>query len=169
MSQNTGDIFLLETLKSLKGLKSTAEKAIMQISEEEMFYKPDEESNSVAVLIRHIAGNMISRFTDFLTTDGEKPWRNRDSEFTDEKSTSEILMKRWNEGWQCTFDSLEKLSSADLEKEVLINNEKHTVIRALTRHLVHYAYHTGQIVYLCKQIRSTGFKTLSIPKKKSAS
>ena len=167
MSDSIGDTYLLETLKSLKGLKSNAEKAMEQITEEEMYYSRNEDSNSVAILIKHISGNMISRFTNFLTTDGEKPDRNRDGEFTREVLSRTELMRRWEAGWKCLFDTLSTLSSDDLLKEVIINKEKHSVLRALTRALVHYANHTGQIVYICKEIRSADFKTLSIPLKKN--
>jgi hypothetical protein len=164
---NTGENYLLETIKSLHGLKSTSEKAIDQISPDEMHFQPDSESNSVALLIKHMSGNMLSRFTDFLTTDGEKEWRNRDSEFEDENFTKEELIGLWNKGWDCLFGALTKLKADDLEKVVFIRGEEHTVLRAINRQLVHYAYHAGQIVYLCKQIRSKDFKSLSIPRGES--
>jgi hypothetical protein len=167
MADATGDIYLLELLKSLKGLKSNAEKAIDQISEDEMYFSRNAESNSVAILIKHISGNMKSRFTDFLTTDGEKPDRNRDGEFTRERPSRDELMNRWHEGWKILFDTLSIIKSDDLAKEVLIGNEKHSVLRALQRALVHYASHAGQIVYICKEIRGEEFRTLSIPLKKS--
>jgi hypothetical protein len=162
-----GELYLLEVLKSLKGIKSNAEKAMEQITEDEMYFSRNEDSNSVAVLIKHISGNMKSRFTDFLTSDGEKPDRNRDAEFTRDKINRDELRRRWEEGWKILFDSLAQLTPEDLEKEILISNEKHTILRALLRALVHYANHTGQIVYICKEIRSADFKTLSIPLKKS--
>ena len=139
---------------------------MIQISEDEMFVSKNEDSNTVAILIKHISGNMKSRFTDFLTTDGEKSWRNRDGEFTSEKWSREKLMGKWEDGWQCLLDVVEALSPSDLKKQVLISGEINSVIRALQRQLVHYAYHTGQIVYICKEIRSIDFQTLSIPKKK---
>jgi len=164
---DAGEIFLLETIKSLKGLKSNSEKAIEQISEKEMHYIPDDESNSVAIIMKHMAGNMLSRFTDFLTTDGEKEWRKRDEEFIEDNLSKEKLFEIWNRGWNCVLDCLSNLKSNDLTKTVYIREEAHTVIRALTRQLTHYAYHTGQIVYICKSIKKSGFKSLSIPRNKS--
>jgi uncharacterized damage-inducible protein DinB len=162
----TGQAYLVETIKSLRGLKSTAEKAIAQISDEEMHYYPDAESNNVAILMKHMAGNMLSRFTDFLSTDGEKEWRNRDGEFIDEGRNREELFELWNRGWNLLIKTLTDLKDEDLHKTVIIRGEDYTVMRALQRQLVHYAYHTGQIVYLCKHIRSTAFQSLSIPRKK---
>ena len=160
------DQYLLETVKSFRGLKSNAEKAMAQINEKELHFCPDPESNSVAILIKHLSGNMVSRFTDFLTTDGEKSWRERDNEFVDELLNQEGLMNIWNKGWKVVFDTLSGLTSIDLSKVVYIRGEEYTVLRALQRQLVHYAYHTGQIVYICKLIRSIDFTTLSIAKKK---
>jgi hypothetical protein len=162
-----GSVYLLETTKSMHGLKSNAEKAIEQISEQEMHFCPDPESNSVAVIMKHMAGNMRSRFTDFLTSDGEKPDRNRDGEFVDELRSRREIFEHWNMGWKCLFDALDELTPDDLLRIVFIRGEEHTVIRALHRQLTHYAYHAGQIVYLCKLIRSGDFKSLSIPKNKS--
>lgn len=160
------ELYLLETLKSLKGLKSSAEKAISQISNEELHFSPDKESNSVAIIMKHLAGNMVSRFTNFLTTDGEKEWRKRDQEFIDENKTHEELFDLWNNGWECLFEALSKLQPEELSKLIYIRGEEHTVLRALNRQLVHYAYHTGQIIYICKQIRKSDFQSLSIPRSK---
>lgn len=160
------ETYLLEIIKSLRGLKSNAEKAIEQINEEEMHFSPDKESNSVALIMKHMSGNMLSRFTDFLTTDGEKEWRNRDMEFVDEGKTRSEIFEHWNNGWTLLLHTVSGLKPEDLLKPVFIRGEEHTVLRALQRQLVHYAYHTGQIVYLCKHIRSTDFKSLSIPRKK---
>jgi hypothetical protein len=160
------ETYLLETIKSLRGLKSNCEKAIAQINDEELHFQSDPESNSVAIIMKHLAGNMLSRFTDLLTSDGEKEWRKRDQEFIDENLAREKLTDLWNRGWNCLFDALEKLSPGDLLKIILIRSEEHTVIRALNRQLVHYAYHAGQIVYICKQIRKSEFKSLSIPRSK---
>ena len=161
------DTYLLETIKSLKGLKSTAEKAIEQVDDKGLFYQKDEESNSIAVIMKHMSGNMMSRFTDFLTTDGEKANRNRDYEFVNDKVDRDELMKHWQSGWDCLFVALSELNEGDLLKSVFIRNEEHSVIRALNRQLVHYSYHTGQIVYICKEILSDKFKTLSIPRNKN--
>ncbi len=160
------ELYLLETLKNLKGLKSIAEKAISQINNEELHFSPDKESNSVAIIMKHLAGNMLSRFTNFLTTDGEKEWRKRDQEFIDDNQTQEELFETWNIGWGCLFETISKLQPEELSKLIYIRGEEHTVLRALNRQLVHYAYHTGQIIYICKQIRETDFQSLSIPRRK---
>jgi len=165
---SASQLYLEESIKSFHGLKSNAEKAIIQLADSEMHFQPDPESNSVVIIMKHMAGNMISRFTGFLTTDGEKPDRNRDGEFVDDFNSRDALMDFWNKGWACVFDALSGLKEDDLLKTVYIRSEPHTVIRAIQRQLVHYAYHCGQIVFLAKQIRSAGFKTLSIPKGKSA-
>ncbi len=158
------NLYLVETIKSLKGLKSLSEKAIAQITDEELHIRFDSESNSVVIIMQHMYGNMLSRFTDFLTTDGEKEWRKRDNEFIDEKLTREELITNWNSGWDCLFNAINNLKPEDLLKIVHIRGEENTVIRALNRQLVHYAYHTGQIIYICKQIRKTDFQSLSIPR-----
>jgi hypothetical protein len=159
------ELYLIETMKSLKGLKSTCEKAIIQINDNELHFQSDPDSNSVAIIMKHISGNMISRFTDFLTTDGEKEWRNRDDEFINENLSRKELLNFWEKAWNILFDTLSTLKSDDLSKIVYIRKEEHTVLRALQRQLVHYAYHTGQIVYICKQIKKQEFNSLSIPKK----
>lgn len=167
MSNSVSDLYLLETIKSFKGLKSNVEKAIAQISDAQMHEHPDDESNNVATIIKHMAGNMLSRFTDFLTTDGEKKDRNRDGEFKDEFQSREEISQYWERGWSCLFKTLESLTGDDLLKTVSIRNEEHTVLRALHRQLTHYAYHSGQIVFLCKHLRQHEFKSLSIPKGES--
>lgn len=159
--------YLLESIKSFKGLKSNAEKAMAQLSDFDFHYHPDFESNSVAIIIKHLSGNMISRFTDFLTTDGEKLSRERDNEFIDTFKDKAEIMNCWENGWKCLFETLNKLNEIDLEKEVKIRNEVHTVVRAIHRQLTHYAYHCGQIVYLCKHIKSNQFTSLSIPRGES--
>ena len=160
-------VFLEESIKSFHGLKSNAEKALVQLADSDLHYQPDPESNSIVIIMKHLAGNMLSRFTDFLTTDGEKPGRNRDNEFIDDFTSLEQLMNYWNEGWTCLFKALDELKEDDLLKTVYIRNEPHTVIRAMQRQLSHYAYHCGQIVFLAKQIKSKDFKTLSIARGKS--
>lgn len=168
MSSNFSEIYLLESLKSFKGLKSNAEKAMNQISDSQMHEHPDEESNNVAIIAKHMAGNMLSRFTDFLTSDGEKPNRNRDGEFIDNFKSRQEIIDYWEKGWACLFDTLSSLKSEDLEKTVYIRNEEHTVLRAIHRQLTHYAYHCGQIVFLCKHLRQKEFKSLSIPRGESS-
>lgn len=140
-----------------------------QLKDDEFFVTLDEEGNSVAVIMKHMAGNMSSRWTDFLTTDGEKPNRNRDMEFVIESSTTgDDLRAYWEKGWQCVFDALEPLRAEDLRTKITIRAEEHTVIQAINRQLMHYANHIGQIVFLAKHFRSGEWKTLSIPRNRSA-
>jgi hypothetical protein len=162
----TGELFISESLKNLKSLRKSCELAISQLTDEEIHKIVDNESNSIAVLIQHIAGNMISRWTDFLTTDGEKPNRNRDAEFVDNKRTRKELTELWEKGWKCMFDSLETVKEDDLQKIIKIRGEEHTLLKGIIRASSHYAFHTGQIVYLAKMIKSAEWKTLSVPKKK---
>ncbi|MGI8892954.1 MAG: DUF1572 family protein, partial [Bacteroidia bacterium] len=164
---NITELYLLETLKSFKGLKSTAESAISQLSDDEIHFIPSSEANSVAIIIKHLAGNMISRWTDFLSSDGEKPDRNRDNEFIDDIKNKDEFIKYWNKAWNILFATINSLKEEDILKEVFIRGELHTVLRAMNRQLVHYAYHTGQIVYLAKMIKNIEWKTLSIPRGKS--
>lgn len=160
----------LESAKwELERLKSLAEKAFAQISAESHFHTAlDKESNSLAVLIRHLSGNMISRWTDFLTTDGEKPSRDRDREFEPgEKMSRDELMDVWNRGWACLFQAVSSLSPEDLRSRVMIRGEEHSVVGALQRQLTHYAYHVGQIVFLAKHLESERWGSLSIPRGQS--
>ncbi|MGQ0828639.1 MAG: DUF1572 family protein [Bacteroidota bacterium] len=161
---------LLEnTIGVFKNYRTLAEKAMAQlITDKDFHYVPDAESNSIAVIIKHMSGNMISRWTDFLTTDGEKPTRNRDSEFIEGTETREQLMQIWEKGWKVFFDTLHSLTEKDLMKIVTIRGEGLTVLQALNRQTAHYSYHVGQIVFLAKHIRNTEFKSLSIPKNKSS-
>ncbi len=165
---NLAQEYLTESLKSFHGLKSNAEKALAQLSDSELHFQPDPESNSIVIIMKHLSGNMLSRFTDFLTSDGEKPNRNRDGEFIDDFTSREQLMDFWNKGWNCLFEAIDELKEEDLLKTVYIRNEPHTVVRAIHRQLTHYAYHCGQIVFLAKQIKSVNFKTLSIARGKSS-
>ena len=158
-----------DALSAMRGAKDLAEKAIAQLKDEEFFVTLDEEANSVAVVMKHMAGNMISRWTDFLTSDGEKPDRNRDMEFViDAQTTKDDVLAYWERGWKCVFDALEPLRPEDFEKTVLIRGEKHTIVQAINRQLMHYAYHIGQIVFLAKHFRSAEWKSLTIPRNKSA-
>lgn len=147
--------------------RKLAEKAMEQISDEEFFRTLDAEANSVAVLVKHMAGNMRSRWTDFLTSDGEKPDRNRDSEFIAESASRAEYMKSWNDGWQRVFSALEPLNDSDLPHKITIRGEPHSVMQAINRQIAHYGYHVGQIVFLCKHFRSAEWKTLSVPRGKS--
>lgn len=162
-----GARYLGSVITEFRKQKALSDKAIAQLGDEELWYKPDPESNSIAIIVRHLAGNMVSRWTDFLTTDGEKPDRDRDSEFEDTVHDRAALMARWEEGWKVLMDTLSSLHEEDLLLTVLIRGEELTVIQAVNRQLSHYGYHTGQIVYLAKRIRSSKWNTLSIPKGKS--
>ncbi len=147
--------------------RDLADRAIAQMGEEHLFEAPTPESNSVAVIAKHLAGNMISRWTDFLTTDGEKPWRNRDSEFEDDFSSRAELLERWDEGWTCLFDAIAKLTPEDLERTVAIRGEPHTVVDAINRQMTHTAYHVGQIVFVARMLVGESWQSLSVPKGKS--
>jgi Protein of unknown function (DUF1572) len=160
--------YLDEAHRQMRGHKRLAEAAMAQLKDEELFSVLDPESNSVAVIVKHMAGNMRSRFTDFLTTDGEKPDRFRDQEFELSPATTRTdLTKWWEEGWARVFAAIESLQPGDILRMVTIRGEPHTVLQAVNRQIAHYAYHTGQIVFLGKHIRSSGWKTLSIPRGKS--
>ncbi|MAT55231.1 MAG: hypothetical protein CMN32_12180 [Saprospirales bacterium] len=153
--------------KLFRNYKSLSERAMAQLDNSQMHWRRDEHSNNVATIAKHMAGNMISRFTNFLTEDGEKPWRNRESEFDDDFSSREQLMDYWEKGWQCLFDAIEPLTDEGLDRTVKIRNEPHTVLEALNRQLTHYAYHAGQIVLLAKMQKGAEFESLSIPRGKS--
>ena len=169
MSDSLGNHYLQDSIASLRAYKKQADKAIAQLKDEEFFVTLDEEGNSVAVIMKHMAGNMFSRWTDFLTTDGEKPNRNRDMEFVvEEENSKEQVVDYWERGWQCVFNALEPLKSDDLERKVMIRGEEHTVMMAINRQLMHYANHIGQIVFLAKHFRSSEWQTLSVARNRSA-
>jgi uncharacterized damage-inducible protein DinB len=169
MNESLATHYLEDSIASLRAYKKMADKAIAQLHDDEFFITIDEEANSVAVIMKHMAGNMFSRWTDFLTTDGEKPNRNRDMEFVIESKTGqEDVLAYWEQGWQRVFEALEPLQAEDLGKKVLIRGEEHTVIQAINRQLMHYADHIGQIVFLAKHFRSSEWKSLSIPRNRSA-
>ncbi len=160
--------YLDEARRQMRGHKRLAEGAMAQLRDDEMFITLDAESNSVAVIVKHMAGNMRSRFTDFLTTDGEKPDRHRDQEFEMTATTTRSeVMTWWEEGWSRVFGAIESLEPEDLMRKVTIRGEPHTVLQAINRQIAHYAQHTGQIVFLAKHIRSSKWKTLSIARGKS--
>jgi len=160
--------YLDDARKAMRAYKKLAEKALDQLKDGEYFITLDDESNSVAVVMKHMAGNMFSRWTDFLTTDGEKPNRNRDMEFVIESNTTkEDLRDYWERGWQCVFAAIDPLDIDDLEKKIFIRGEEHTVVQAINRQLMHYAYHVGQIVYLAKHFRATDWHSLSVPRNRS--
>jgi hypothetical protein len=160
--------YLSDAIQSFRNYKKLAERALEQVTDEEFFRQIDEESNSLAIIVKHIAGNLKSRWTDFLTSDGEKDFRNRDSEFIAEGDTRESLMQFWEEGWNCLFVALEPLKVEDFEKTITIRQQPHTICEAINRQLTHYAYHIGQITFLAKHFRAAEWKSLSVPKNKSA-
>ncbi|PWT90016.1 MAG: hypothetical protein C5B55_10345 [Blastocatellia bacterium] len=161
--------YLNDALSSFRAYRKLAEKAVEQLKDQELFITLDEEGNSVAVIMKHMAGNMISRWTDFLTSDGEKPDRHRDMEFVIEPDTTkQDVMAYWQRGWECVFGALEPLTLEDFDKKILIRGEAHSIVQAINRQMAHYAYHIGQIVFLAKHFRSSEWNSLSIPKNKSA-
>jgi len=169
MSEAIVQNYLDDALSSFRAYKKLADKAIAQLQDEEFFVNLDEEGNSVAVVMKHMAGNMLSRWTDFLTSDGEKPDRNRDMEFVIEQHTSkDDVLAYWDRGWKSVFDALEPLRPEDFEKKITIRGEEHTIVQAINRQLSHYAYHIGQIVFLAKHFRSAEWKSLSIPRNRSS-
>jgi uncharacterized damage-inducible protein DinB len=167
--QSIGQHYLDDALKTFRDYKKLAERAFAQISDEDFFRTIDDESNSIAVNMKHMAGNMLSRWSDFLTTDGEKPERDRDMEFVMlPETTKDDLWAYWQKGWKCTLDAIEPLKQEDLMRTITIRGQDHTVIQAINRQLAHYAYHVGQIVYLAKHFKSSEWQSLSVPKNKSA-
>ena len=163
-----GSHLLEEARRQFRGYKRMGEGAISQVTDEQLLITLDPESNSIAILIKHISGNMRSRFTDFLTTDGEKPDRHRDQEFelTGDPSRDELL-RWWEQGWACVFAALDSLKPEDLMRTIYIRHEPHTVVQALNRALAHYASHIGQIVFLAKHLGTHNWRTLSVPRGKS--
>jgi hypothetical protein len=161
-------LYLDEARRQFRGHKRMADAAMAQLRDEDFFVTLDPESNSVAILVKHLAGNMRSRFTDFLTSDGEKPDRFRDREFEITTGTTRAeVLKWWEEGWNCVFAAIETLKPEDVTRTVTIRGEPHSVLQAVNRQIAHYAQHTGQIVFLAKHLRSSEWKTLSIPRGKS--
>ncbi len=168
MTDKTIENYLEDAIETFRNYKQMAEKSINQVSDEEFFRSLDEEANSIAVIVKHIAGNSRSRWTDFLISDGEKDFRQRDTEFELTDETRESLMEFWENGWTTLFDAIEPLSLEDFEKTITIRSEPHTIVEAINRQLTHYAYHIGQIVFLAKHFRSKDWQTLSVPQNKSA-
>lgn len=161
---STGKEFLQTAVRRLKYYKDLGDKTFEQLNEWDFHYQPNDESNSIAVIIQHMAGNMLSRWTNFLTEDGEKEWRKRDEEFEIHTYTKQQLLELWEKGWTCFFDALESLKKKDLKKTVHIRKEPLTVIDAINRQLAHYPYHIGQIIFLAKIIKNKSWKNLSIPR-----
>ena len=158
------DSYLASIKKQFQYYRLLGENTFDQLSFEELKNEISEDSNSIAIIVKHLGGNMLSRWTNFLTEDGEKEWRNRDLEFHDTIETKEELIKFWNSGWTCLFDAINSLDKNNLEKIIFIRNQGHTVTEAINRQLAHYAYHVGQIVFLGKVIKGKYWKSLSIPK-----
>ena len=159
--------YLEDAVEAFRGLKRLADKAIEQLNDEEFFRAIDPESNSIALIMKHMYGNMRSRWTDFLTTDGEKPDRRRDSEFIVEGEDRRAVLERWEAGWRIVFDALAPLKGEDLMREITIRREPHTVVKAINRQISHYGQHVGQIVFLAKHLKSSDWKTLSIARGQS--
>jgi len=168
MNSSLSKTFLDATIASFRMNKSWADKAIGQATDDNLHVALDANTNSIAVIMKHVAGNLLSRWTDFLTTDGEKPWRNRDGEFVDTFTTRDDVLSHWESGWQCVFDSLAALSADDLEKTVTIRGEPHTVPLAIQRSLAHTAYHVGQIILIARILAEDNWQTITIPRGESA-
>lgn len=159
--------YLSASLKQFEYYKTLGDKTIAQLNFKELQQEFIEDSNSIAIIVKHIVGNMLSRWTNFLTEDGEKEWRKRDEEFTDTFSSKDELLTAWNKGWDCLFNSIKSLTDDDLEKIIYIRNHGHTVTEAINRQMMHYAYHVGQIVFIGKLHKGKNWQSLSIPKGKS--
>ena len=159
--------YLTSVIKQFQYYKTLGEKTFEQIPEDKLFWQPNKESNSIATIIKHLNGNMLSRWTHFLTSDGEKECRKRDKEFVNDIKTKRDLLSAWEEGWNCLFDTLQSLTNADLKKEIYIRNMGHTVSEAINRQLAHYPYHIGQIVFIGKIVQNEKWTSLSIPKGQS--
>lgn len=160
--------YLQDSLGVFHYYKKLAERAMAQCPDDVLFTSLDAESNSIAIIVKHMSGNMRSRWTDFLTSDGEKPDRNRDTEFEAPPATRTELLEMWERGWKLLFDALEPLSDADLARKITIRTEPHSVTQAINRQVAHYSYHVGQIVYLARHFAGHKWQTLTIPKRKSA-
>ncbi|MGB6973598.1 MAG: DUF1572 domain-containing protein [Terracidiphilus sp.] len=159
--------YVADSLAIFRQQKRLAERAMDQVTDEQLFAALDAEANSIAVIVKHMAGNMRSRWTDFLTSDGEKPSRNRDAEFVDPPATRAALLAEWEAGWSCVFSALESLTDADLTRTVTIRGEAHSVMQAINRQVAHYAQHTGQIILLAKHFAGDHWQSLSVPRHKS--
>ncbi|WP_420150051.1 DUF1572 domain-containing protein [Spirosoma sp.] len=159
--------YLESARKQFEYYKMLGEKTIEQLPDDALFWQYNSESNSIATIVKHLWGNMLSRWTDFLTTDGEKAWRDREAEFENDITTRQELLARWKEGWDCLFDALNTLTEADLTKIAYIRNMGHTVLEAINRQLAHYPYHIGQIVFIGKMVCDNDWQSLSIPRGKS--
>lgn len=156
--------YLQSAIKQFEYYKSLGDKTFSQLTDDQLFWQYNQESNSIAIIVNHLSGNMLSRWTDFLTSDGEKDWRNREEEFQNIIYTKNELLENWHKGWNCLFTALNSLSEKDFDRIIYIRNQGHSVVEAINRQLCHYAYHVGQIVYIGKMIIDNNWKSLSIPK-----
>ena len=156
--------YLESVKKQFEYYKMLGDKTFAQLSDEQLFWQYNEESNAISTIVKHLWGNMLSRWTEFLTTDGEKKWRQRDAEFENDIKDRAELLKKWNEGWACLFNAINLLTDNDLEKEIFIRNQGHSITEAINRQLAHYSYHTGQIVFIGKMLCNNKWTSLSIPK-----
>ena len=164
MQNSVNDIFLKSAKTKLLYYKDLGEKAMAQLQPQQLFVLPGEDSNSIAMIVQHLSGNMISRWTDFLTTDGEKEWRKRNEEFETVLKTKEEVMQCWDAGWTCLFNTLNQLQPHQLMQLIYIRKEPHTVVEAINRQLAHYPYHVGQIIFYAKMLKQKDWENLSIPK-----
>lgn len=167
MSATLGQVYLQSVSSRFKSYKQLGDKTFQQLAPGEFHFTPNEASNSIAVIIHHMSGNMLSRWTNFLTEDGEKPWRQRDEEFEANSFSKDELLAMWEKGWACLFNAIDELKDEDLLKSIHIRNEPLVAIDAINRQLAHYASHVGQLMYIGKLIKNTAWKTLSIEKGKS--
>ena len=156
--------YLNSVKKQFEYYKMLGDKTFSQLSDDDFFWQFNQESNSIALIVQHLWGNMLSRWTDFLTTDGEKEWRNRDAEFEPTIKTKQEVLAQWEHGWQCLFHALNSLTDNDLDRIIYIRNMGHTVVEAINRQLAHYPYHVGQIVFIGKMFRNNNWQSLSIPR-----
>jgi len=164
LDMNTEQIYLESAKKQFLYYKALGEAAINQVDSEQLFEAFNDDSNSIATIVKHLWGNMLSRWTDFLNSDGEKSWRDRDSEFENDIETKDELLMKWDEGWTCLLNAIDSIRTDQLLQIVYIRNEGHTIIEAINRQLAHYPYHVGQIIYAAKMLKKSSWKSLSVPK-----
>ena len=160
--------YLESARKQFEYYKTLGERSIAQLSDEELFWQYNPESNSIGIIVKHLWGNMLSRWTDFLTSDGEKEWRQREAEFDADIKDRQELMEKWNAGWACLFTALDSLNEDNFDTTIYIRNMGHTVVEAINRQMAHYAYHVGQMAYIARMIKGTAWQSLSIPRGESA-
>jgi hypothetical protein len=161
------DVFLTSTRKQFEYYKMLGDRSFAQLNDQALFWQYNEESNSIAIIVKHLWGNMLSRWTDFLTSDGEKKWRKREAEFEPDIKNVNELLEKWEAGWGCLFSALDTINIDNFDQQVFIRNQAHSIVEAVNRQLAHYAYHIGQIVYIARMVKGDGWESLSIPKGKS--